>query len=165
MDRSIVVTRTCKVPYKDIVDQFDCDAPGLIRMATEAAASVANDIVLTLDSKWAWFDVHERVRATVGDLTRSTGEARMPLSWIADAGKRVLPGVDGELTFYAMSTSYSEIGFTGRFTPPHGLVGSASGLLLGRRVAQASVGHFLDQLVDHLEQADNTPAATNHTDN
>lgn len=158
MERSIVVTRICKAPYENIVDQVDCDAPGLIRMATEAAASVANEIVLTLDSKWAWFDVHERVRATVGDLTRSHGEARMPLSWIADAGKRVLPGVEGELTLYAMSAAYTEIGFTGHFTPPPGLVGSASGVLLGRRVARASVGHFLDQIVVHLEQADTTPA-------
>lgn len=159
MERSIAITRTCKVPYSSVVDQFDCDSIGLIRMATESAADVATDIVLTLDSRWAWFDVHERVRATVGDLTRTTGEARMNLSWVADAGKRILPGVEGQLTLFAMSTTYTELGFVGHFVPPPGLVGSASGILLGRRVAEASVGHLLDQLVVHLEQSNTAPAA------
>lgn len=159
MERSVAITRTCKVPYGNVVDQFDCDSAGLIRMATESAADVATDIVLTLDSRWAWFDVHERVRATVGELTRSKGEARMNLSWVADVGKRILPGVEGQLTLFAMSASYTEIGFIGRFVPPPGLVGSAGGVLLGRRVAEASLGHLLDQLVAHLEQSNAAPAA------
>lgn len=153
MSRSITVARTCNAPFKVVVDELHCDAPGLIRIATDGAAVRASDIVMTLDTGWAWFDIHERVRARVGEFSRTSTEAYLDLAWTAEAGKRLLPGIDGRLTLFAMSTAYTEIGFSGRFIPPPGLLGSASGIVLGRRLAEATVGHFLDQLVDHVEQS------------
>ena len=158
MAQSITVARTCNVPFETVVDQFQCDAPGLIRMATDAAADKASEIVMTLDSRWAWFDVHEQVRAHVGEFSRGRTDAQLELSWAAEAGKRLLPGVDGRVTLFAMSTAHTEVGFSGNFVPPPGLLGNASGVLLGRRVAEASVGHFLDQMVTHLERSAEQPA-------
>ncbi len=154
MGKSIVVTRTCRAPLPSVVDQVHSDAAGLIRMATDAAAGITNDIVVSLDNHWAWFDVHERVRVEVGEMDRGMGEARMDLRWRAETGKRLLPGVEGALTLAALSDRYSEVGFAGRFVPPPGLMGSASGVVIGRRVATAAMGHLLDRLVEHIEQAE-----------
>lgn len=152
MNRSIAVSRLCKVPFEMMLDEFEHDAIGLIRAATESAASVANDIVLSLDSRWAWFDVNERVRATVGDLVRRRTDAQLDLAWTAEAGKRILPGVTGKLHLHAMSSTYNELSFTGQYVPPPGLLGNASGAVLGRRIAEAAVGDLLDQIVAHLER-------------
>ncbi len=130
-------------------------------MATDAAASATNEIVVTLASNWAWFDVHERVRATCGPLERGPTESTMPIRWLADAGKRILPGVEGELALTVMPSACTNIAFTGRFVPPAGLIGSAGGIVLGRQVAEAAVEQLLDKLVFHVEQSEPSPIPPN----
>lgn len=158
MDRTITVIRTCKVPFETIADQLATDPARVLQPATNAATAVTNDIVLTLDSKWAWFDIHEDVHVQVGELSRGR-TTELPLSWHADEHKRLLPAVDGHLSLYPLSSAYTEITYAGHYTPPSGLFSSIGERLAGRRVIEATIGHMLDEIVAHLEQQNPTPAA------
>lgn len=152
MDRSIFITRTCRRPLAEVVDHLEANAAAVVQSATDAAAGVANDIVVTLDSKWAWFDLHENVQAHVGELTRGVRRTTLPLSWTAAEHKRLLPGVEGQLNLYPLASSYTEVSFSGEYSPPVGLLGSIGERVVRRRVIEAAIGHLLDEVVLRLEQ-------------
>lgn len=152
MHRAIAVTRTCNVGFETAADLLAIDAVVVLRLATDAAVAETNDIVLNLVSKWAWFDVHEPVRADVGELSRTRYEVLVLLSWVADRRRRLLPAVTGHLSVTAISSRHTEVGFVGDYSPPTGLLPSVDERVLGRRVVDAAIGRFLDKVVAHLEQ-------------
>lgn len=154
MDKVVTVNRMCNVPFLAAVERLETDAAGVLQPATDAAVEATNDIVLNLESRWAWFDVHEAVTAEVGELSRTWSEARMPLSWKADDHRRLLPSVDGHLALYSTSSKHTEVVYSGHYVPPFGLFSSVSEAVAGRRVMEAAVGHVLDQIVSNLEASD-----------
>lgn len=158
MERTVAVARTCNLPLEVIADQLETNAAAVLQPATAAAVVMTNDIVLTLDSKWAWFDLQEDVHARTGELIRSSTEASLPISWEASAHKRLLPAVDGHLGLYPMSGTYTEISFAGHYMPQPGLFATVGERLMGRRVIEAAIGHLLDEIVAHLEQLNPNPA-------
>lgn len=156
MEKSITVSRTAERSIDSIVDLMEENPGGVVSGATKAAVSTANEVVVHLEGKWAWFDLDESVDAQVGALERDRSMARIPLSWKADRHKRLLPSLTGHLSIYSLSAKHTEISYTATYTPPLGLFGGVEDFLLGRKVLEAVLGRFLDEIVTHVE--DNIPA-------
>ncbi|MEL7208915.1 MAG: hypothetical protein AAGK32_11920 [Actinomycetota bacterium] len=158
MDRRIFISRTCHRPVEEVAELLRTNAAAVLQSATDAAVIATNDIVLTLDGKWAWFDLHEEVHAEVGELTSTIRRTSLPLSWRASGHKRLLPGVEGHLNLYPMTSRYTEISFSGEHDPPAGVLDSIGDRVVGRRVIEAAIGHLLDDVVSRLEREAPNPA-------
>jgi hypothetical protein len=152
MEKSITVGRTAERPIEGVYELLQENPGAILAAATEAAVEKANDVVVHLEGKWAWFDLDETVEAKVGELERERTHGRIPLSWKADKHKRLLPSLDGHLGIYSLSAQHTEISYTATYAPPLGLLGGVEDFLLGRRILEAVLGQFLDKIVEHVEE-------------
>ncbi|MDH3731128.1 MAG: hypothetical protein OES13_08405 [Acidimicrobiia bacterium] len=156
MEKSITVSRTIERSLTSVVEEL-ADKPGdVLAAATKAAVTKANEVIVHLEGRWAWFDLDESVEAVVGALEQDRSMARVPLSWKADKHKRLLPSLRGHLGLYSLSAKHTEISYTATYAPPLGLFGGIEDFLMGRRILDAVLGRFLEEIVTHLE--DRIPA-------
>ena len=151
MEKSLTVSRTIERPLSSVVATMADDPGEVLANATKAAVSKANEVIVHLEGKWAWFDLDESVQAEVGTLEEDRSMARIPLSWKADKHKRLLPSLQGHLGFYSLSAKHTELSYTATYAPPLGLFGGIEDFLVGRRVLDAVLGRFLEEVVSHLE--------------
>ena len=157
MDKALSVNRICERPFEAVIERLRENPGAVLGRATDSAVEVANEVVLYLESKWAWFDLEESVKAQVGEMSTGTAMAQLPLSWTADRHKRLLPSVDGHLSILALSAKHTELTFVGEYAPPFGILGGIEDFLLGRRVLEAAIGKLVDEIVDQLETAISEP--------
>ncbi|MFT7598926.1 MAG: hypothetical protein ACI8TP_001851 [Acidimicrobiales bacterium] len=151
MEKTITISRMAERPYGAIADLLEANPAAIMAAAAEQAVAAANEVVVHVEGKWAWFDLNEDVRAELGQLDRGAAMARLPISWGADKHKRLLPSLKGNLSVMSLSAKHSEISFTALYAPPLGLFGGVEDFLLGRRILEQVIGRFLDEVVAHLE--------------
>jgi hypothetical protein len=86
----------------------------------------------------------------------------IPISWRPAGKTLMLPSLDGDLEVAAMGGDHSQLAISARYQPPLGWVGTVADRALMRRVAEATVKDFLDQVAQGVETiiaGRETPAA------
>jgi len=142
-------------PYVEVRDALYADAHGIFARATNAAASRANALVAQLHVRLGAIAVAADVdiKVLAAEATASpfgTKATRFALEWQSAHSPGLFPAMKAWLTVYALSSSETQLDFEGLYDPPLGLIGDAVDALLGRRIAEACVLRFVQDVAELL---------------
>ena len=85
--------------------------------------------------------------------TTSTPTTRLLLEWEAATLPRLFPLMKGELSVYPLTSTETQLDFSGIYEPPFGTVGKTMNAIIGHRIAEVSVHRFVSDLAGYLRQA------------
>ena len=144
-------------PYLRVREALMSDPTRLFRDATQAAASRAQSLAAALTVNIAGIDVSTEISIKVGkieDLKRQGGPAtRATIEWKAARRPRLFPLMSAVLTIYPLTSTETQMEFTGRYRPPLGAIGRVINAAVGHRIAEASVHRFVADVAEHLRES------------
>lgn len=122
------------------------------RAATESAAAEAQRVRERLHLDVGGFDIGRDVVVEVGKPRDKGYAVYIPLKWHAARQEDLFPSMDAELevTMLSADPPWTQIAIVGRYRPPMGLFGAIGDLILGHRLAEATMRHFVVDLTSRL---------------
>jgi hypothetical protein len=146
-------------PYALVRDALKKDALKVFQSATKAAASHAQSVAAELHVDVAGIGVKTDINIAVKNVEEKTAEpgsfpiTRLQLEWEAATMPRLFPLMHGELSIYPLTSTETQLDFSGVYDPPFGAAGKAMNAIVGHRIAEASVHRFVDDVAGYLRQA------------
>lgn len=141
--------------HADVCDALELDANRLLSCATQAAAESASRIAQSLEEVSEFFDIHEKVEVRASPLHRYRTTGSLTLTWFADSEKRFLPNVQATLELNPVvphgPAVLTELVLHGEYDPPPNRQARATDFFLERRLANAVLHTFLDNLATAIE--------------
>jgi len=143
-------------PYSAVRDALVKDPAGVLRAATNAAASRARAVAAALHVNIGPLDIAAEIAVTVGKISEQTPNAprvtRIPIAWSAAQRAALFPIMNAELSVYPLTETETQLDFLGRYEPPLGIVGGALDATVGRRIAEASVHRLVADVANYLRE-------------
>jgi hypothetical protein len=142
-------------PYPAVREVLRADARGLFARATSAAAARADVLAAQLRVRLGALalaaDVDIRA-VTLEETTSPFGSPalRLGFEWSSLRSPGLFPAMHAALSVYALSPYETQLDFVGHYDPPLGLLGDAIDTLIGRRIAEACVLHFVQDVAGQL---------------
>jgi hypothetical protein len=146
-------------PYERVRDALRQNALTLFQSATKAAASRAQSIAAELHVDFAGIGVKTDINISVKTMDEkiidatSTPSTRLLLEWEAATMPGLFPLMKGELSVYPLTSTETQLDFSGVYEPPFGVVGKTMNAIIGHRIAEASVHSFVNDVAGYLRQA------------
>jgi hypothetical protein len=143
-------------PYEKVRDLLKADAVPVFSRATRGASARAESVASQLHVHIAGVDVGKEIEITVHNVEDSPGHTkvspttRVAFEWKARQAPRLFPLMRAELTVYPLTASETQLDFTGTYDPPLGIVGTALDAVVGHRIAEASIHHFMAEVAQYL---------------
>jgi len=75
------------------------------------------------------------------------------LEWEAATLPRLFPLMKGELSVYPLTSTETQLDFSGVYEPPFGAVGKTMNAIVGHRIAEVSVHGFITDVAQYLRRA------------
>lgn len=128
-------------PYAQVRDVLSRDAPKIFQSATKAATSRARSIASELRVDISGVIVEADIIISVKKIEEQTPEmaspvTRLQLEWQAAKMPGLFPLMKAELSVYPLTTSETQLDFSGVYEPPFGAVGKAMNAIVGYRIAE-----------------------------
>ena len=165
-DRSIRCYDYVNRPYGEVRDALRRDPLALFHKATQTAASRAGSVASELRIELAGIDVGTEIDITVGAVDEeaagvtSPASIRMQVEWQAASTPRLFPVMKGELAAYALSARETQLDFSGSYDPPMGKLGDVIDAVIAKRLADASVHRFLQDVAAQIPHDRRSASAT-----
>ena len=145
-------------PYERVRDALKENALTVFQSATKAAASRAQSIAAELHVDFGGIGVSTDIKIDVQSVEEkvvagSTPATRLLLEWEAATMPRLFPLMKGELSIYPLTSTETQLDFSGVYEPPFGAVGKTMNAIVGHRIAEASVHHFITDVAGYLRHA------------
>jgi len=145
-------------PYERVRDVLRQNAVTVFRSATKAAASRAQSVAAELHFDLGGIGVKADINISVKSIEEivdaaSTPTTQLQLEWEATTMPRLFPLMKGELSVYPLTSSETQLDFSGVYEPPFGAVGKTMNAIVGHRVAEVSVHRFVSDVAGYLRQA------------
>jgi hypothetical protein len=142
-------------PYALVRDVLQADPLSLFQRATVRATARAQALVSTLRATVGPIelvaDVAVKVTSVEPERPTPLGPAtRIHLTWEASKRPELFPTMEATLDVYALAPAETQVDFSGRYTPPLGVVGAALDALVGHRLAEAGVHRFVEDVAERL---------------
>lgn len=145
-------------PYERVRDALRQNALTVFQSATKAAASRAQSIAAELHVDFGGIGVKTDINISVRNIeekvvdTTSTPTTRLLLEWEAATTPRLFPLMKGELSVYPLTSTETQLDFSGIYEPPFGAVGKTMNAIIGHRIAEVSVHRFISDVAGYLRQ-------------
>lgn len=146
-------------PYERVRDVLKEHALTVFQSATKAAASRAQSVAAQLHVDVGGVGVTADINISIknveekfADLT-STPTMRLLLEWEAATVPGLFPLMKGELSVYPLTSTETQLDFSGFYEPPFGVVGKTMNAIVGHRIAEVSVHRFISDVAGYLRQA------------
>jgi hypothetical protein len=146
-------------PYERVRDALRADALGIFERATTAAKTRTDEVVSGLRVQVGAVEIGTDVTITVNDIVEDAStpgihgpRTRVMLEWRATRAPGLFPIMKAQLSAYALSPGETQLDFVGDYQPPGSIVGAAVDAIVGRRVAEASVHHFVQDVAMRLRE-------------
>jgi hypothetical protein len=145
-------------PYERVRDALRQNALTVFQSATKAAASRAQSIAAELHVDFGGIGVKTDINISVRNVdekvvdTTSTPTTRLLLEWEATTMPRLFPLMKGELSVYPLTSTETQLDFSGIYEPPFGAVGKTMNAIIGHRIAEVSVHRFVSDVAGYLRQ-------------
>jgi hypothetical protein len=145
-------------PYAAVRDALVRDPAGVLRAATNAAASRARAVAAALRVNIGPLDIAAEIAVTVGEISEQSPGAplsrvtRIPIEWSAAARASLFPVMNAELSVYPLTSTETQLDFLGRYEPPLGIIGGALDAAVGHRIAEASVHRLVADVAHYLRE-------------
>jgi hypothetical protein len=143
--------------YEKVREVLRRDPLGVFQRATTAAATRARALVSSLHVELGGIEIGTDavivVRSVVEHLNPvgiHTPCLTIGLEWRAAKGAAFFPVMHAELAVYALGKDETQLDFAGQYAPPLGVLGDAIDAIVGRRVAQATVHRFVEDVAARL---------------
>ena len=145
-------------PYERVRDALRQNALTVFQSATKAAASRAQSIAAELHVDLGGIGVKTDINISVKNIEEivdatSTPTTRLLLEWEAATVPRLFPLMKGELSLYPLTSTETQLDFSGFYEPPFGAVGRTMNAIVGHRIAEVSVHRFVTDVAGYLRQA------------
>ena len=146
-------------PYERVRDALTQNALTVFQSATKAAASRAQSVAAELHVDFGGIGVKTDINISVRNVeekvvdTTSAPTTRLLLEWEAATMPRLFPLMKGELSVYPLTSTETQLDFSGIYEPPFGAVGKTMNAIIGHRIAEVSVHRFVTDVAGYLRHA------------
>lgn len=146
-------------PYDRVRNALKENALAVFQSATKAAAARAESVAAELHVDVAGIGVKADIKILVKGIEQSMPDAissastRLFLEWEAATLPRLFPLMQGELSVYPLTSTETQLDFSGIYEPPLGAVGKTMNAIVGHRIAEVSVHRFVSDVAGYLRQA------------
>lgn len=145
-------------PYERVRDSLKENALTVFQSATKAAAARAESVAAELHVDFRGIGVKTDIKIDVKSVrekaTAGSGPTtRLFLEWEAATMPQLFPLMKGELSIYPLTSTETQLDFSGVYQPPLGAVGRTMNAIAGHRIAEASVHRFIADVAGYLRQA------------
>jgi hypothetical protein len=145
-------------PYEQVRDALRQDALTVFQSATKAAASRAQSIAAELHVDSGGIGIKTDISISVKNIEEkvdavSPPVTRLLLEWEAATMPHLFPLMKAELSIYALTTTETQLDFSGIYEPPFGAVGKVMNAVVGHRIAEVSVHRFINDVAGYLRHA------------
>ncbi len=145
-------------PYERVRDALSQNALEVFQAATKAAATRAQSVAAELHVDFGGIGVKTDIKIFVKGVEEkvvdaaSTPTTRLLLEWEAATMPRLFPLMKAELSIYPLTSTETQLDFSGVYEPPFGAVGKTMNAIAGHRIAEASVHRFVIDVAGYLRQ-------------
>jgi len=145
-------------PYELVRKALSQNALTVFQSATRAAASRAQSVAAELHVGVGGIGVKTDIKILVKSIEEkvadasSTAATRLLLEWEAATMPRLFPLMKAELSIYPLTSTETQLDFSGVYEPPFGAVGKTMNAMLGHRIAEVSVHRFVSDVAAYLRQ-------------
>lgn len=145
-------------PYQSVRDALKQNALQVFQSATKAATSRAHSVAAELHVDLGGIGLKTDINISVRNIEEtvdasSTPITRLLLEWEAATTPRLFPLMKGGLSVYPLTSSETQLDFSGVYEAPFGAVGRTMNAIVGHRIAEASVHQFISDVAGYLRQA------------
>ena len=143
-------------PYEQVRDALSRDALTVFQSATRAAASRAQSVAAELRVDLGGIAVEAEIRIAVKKVEEKERDAmsdpvtRLQLEWEAARMPRLFPFMKADLNIYPLTSTETQLDFSGEYEPPLGPLGKAMNAVAGHRIAEVSVHRFVNDVAGYL---------------
>lgn len=144
-------------PFPRIQAMLHQGAARIFSRATTGAAERERDLAVQLRVRLGVLDVATDIKVDVGPIEETMSSPYgyqvmvIPLSWTAAKNPTLFPRMQAKLLVYPLSGHETQLELEGTYDPPLGLLGDAIDAVVGHRIAEASVLHFLRDVAARLQ--------------
>jgi hypothetical protein len=146
-------------PYERVRKALTQNALTVFQSATKAAASRAQSVAAELHVDFGGVGVKTDIKILVKGIeekvsdSSSTAATRLLLEWEATTMPRLFPLMKAELSIYPLTSTETQLDFSGVYKPPFGAVGKTMNAIVGHRIAEVSVHRFVSDVAAYLRHA------------
>jgi hypothetical protein len=143
-------------PFPRVQAALHRGAASIFSRATVGAAKRERDLAVQLHVRLGMLDVATEVEVDVGPIEETMPSPYgyqvmvIPLAWKSATNPSLFPRMSAKLLVYPLSGHETQLEFEGSYDPPLGLLGDAIDAVVGHRIAQASVLHFVRDIAARL---------------
>jgi len=140
--------------YEKVCEILAWKGNEVFHQATKSAESRAESVAAGLHAKIAGIDVAKDIVIQIKGLVEADGNLQrktsIELEWEAADAPRLFPVMKAQLHIYPITGTETQLDFQGEYEPPLGVVGKAIDAVVGHRIAEASVHHFIYEVAGFL---------------
>jgi hypothetical protein len=126
----------------------------VFQSATKTAASRAESVAAELRVDFGGIGVKTDIKIVIRSVEeRVPDTTTLLLEWEAANMPRLFPLMKGELSVYPLTSTETQLDFSGLYEPPFGAVGKTMNAIVGHRIAEVSVHRFVSDVAGYLRQA------------
>ena len=146
-------------PYDRVRDTLKQNAVAVFQAATKAAAARAQSVAAELHVDFAGMGLKADIKISVKGIEEKAGDStssastKLLLEWEAANLPQLFPLMQGELSLYPLTTTETQLDFSGIYEPPFGAVGKTMNAIAGYRIAEASVHRFVSDVAGYLRHS------------
>lgn len=143
-------------PYDQVCDALATHSNEIFHDATKSAETRAESVAAGLHVKIAGVEVGKEINIEVVSLVdvESNRKKHMTinLEWKAASAPQLFPTMFAQLHVYPITSNETQLDLQGEYEPPFGILGKAVDAMIGHRIAEASVHHFLSEIAEYLRK-------------
>ena len=146
-------------PYERVRVALKENALAIFQSATNSAAARAQSVAAELHVDLGGIAVSTDIKIQVTGIDEEAKDAnaspvtRLRLEWQAASMPGFFPLMKGELSVYPLTSSETQLDFSGVYEPPFGALGKTMNAVAGHRIAEASVRRFIDDVASYLRKS------------
>jgi hypothetical protein len=145
-------------PYERVRDALRQNALTVFQSATKTATSRAQSVAAELHVDFGGIGVKTDVKIVLKSVEENVPDpssyptTTLRLEWEAATMPQLFPLMNGELSVYPLTSTETQLDFSGIYKPPFGAVGKTMNAIVGHRIAEASVHRFVEDVAGYLRQ-------------
>lgn len=145
-------------PYEQVHATLTKNAVAVFQAATKAAASRARSVAAELRVDLGGIALEADIDIVVkkidekGPKGMSGPVTRLHLEWQAAKMPRLFPFMKADLSIYPLTSTETQLDFSGVYEPPLGPLGKALNAVAGHRIAEVSVHRFVSDVAGYLQR-------------
>ena len=141
-------------PYDQVCTALLSKSNSVFHEATKSAETRAEHVAAGLHVKIAGVEIGKEILVRINSYTdienRDKQELIVNLEWSASESPHLFPTMNAQLSVYPITGTETQLDFRGEYEPPLGVIGKAVDALVGHRIAEASVHHFMSEVAEYL---------------